>query len=72
MFEWVLACAGDARSYSPFEVGARITELGMLGVLALRLQKPIEWDTENRLAKGLPQADAIIDPKPSTTDYWPH
>jgi predicted dehydrogenase len=36
MFEWVLACAGDAKTYSPFEIGARITEVGMLGVQTLR------------------------------------
>ena len=69
MFEWVLACAGDAKTYSPFEIGARITEVGMLGVLALRMQKPILWDAENRRATGLPEADAIIDPKPSTNAY---
>jgi predicted dehydrogenase len=71
MFEWVLACAGDAKSYSPFEVGARITELGMLGVLALRMQQPIVWDTEKRQAVGLPAADAIIDPKPANERYLP-
>ena len=71
MFEWVLACAGDAKSYSPFEIGARITEVGMLGVLALRLQKPIVWDAEKRQAVGLPEADAIIDPQPSTEMYLP-
>ena len=71
MFEWVLACAGDAKSYSPFEIGARITEVGMLGVLALRMQKPIVWDAEKRQAVGLPEADAIIDPKPSTDKYLP-
>jgi hypothetical protein len=71
MFEWVLACAGDAKTYSPFEIGARITEIGMLGVLALRLQKPILWDAENRRATGLREADAIIDPKPSTNEYSP-
>ena len=69
MFEWVLACAGDTKSYSPFEIGARITEVGMLGVLALRMQKPILWDAENCQAVGLPEADAIIDPKPSTRKY---
>lgn len=69
MFEWVLACAGDCKTYSPFEVGARITEIGMLGVLALRLQKPILWDAAKRQATGLPEADAIIDPKPSTDRY---
>ena len=71
MFEWVLACAGDAKSYSPFEIGAQITEVGMLGVLALRMQKPIIWDAEKRQVVGLPEADAIIDPKPATDKYLP-
>jgi hypothetical protein len=43
----------------------------MLGVLALRMQKPIVWDAEKRQAVGLPEADAIIDPKPSTDKYLP-
>ncbi|MFO0912622.1 MAG: Gfo/Idh/MocA family oxidoreductase [Pirellulales bacterium] len=71
MFEWVLACAGDTRTYSPFEIGARITEVGMLGVLALRMERPIDWDAAKRQAVGLPEADAIIDPRPSTNDYAP-
>ena len=71
MFEWVLACAGNAKTYSPFEVGARITEVGMLGVLALRMQKPIVWDAATCSAVGLPEAAAIIDPQPSTTKYLP-
>jgi predicted dehydrogenase len=71
MFEWALACAGDAKTYSPFEIGARITEVGMLGVLALRMQQPIEWDAANRRAIGLPEADAIIDPQPATDRYLP-
>lgn len=69
MFEWVLACAGDAKTYSPFEIGARITEVGMLGVLALRLRKPIVWDAAKRQAVGLPEADALIDPQPATDKY---
>lgn len=71
MFEWVLACAGDTRTYSPFEIGARITEVGMLGVLALRMQKPIVWDAAKRHAVGLPEADAIIAPVPVTDKYLP-
>ncbi|MBS0262336.1 MAG: Gfo/Idh/MocA family oxidoreductase [Planctomycetes bacterium] len=70
MFEWVLACAGDTKAYSPFEIGARITEVGMLGVLALRLQKPIVWDAEKRQAVGLPEANALIDPQPATKAYF--
>lgn len=72
MFEWVLACAGDAKSYSPFEIGARITEIGMLGVLSLRMQQPIVWDAATRQAVGLPEAAALIDPQPSTMKYLPH
>jgi hypothetical protein len=64
MFEWALACTGEAEAYSPFEIGARITEIGMLGVLALRMQRPIEWDAAGRRAVGLPEADSIIDPTP--------
>jgi predicted dehydrogenase len=71
MFEWALACAGDAKSYSPFEVGARITEIGMLGVLALRLQQPITWDAARRQAVGLPEADPLIDPQPRSDKYLP-
>lgn len=71
MFEWVLACAGDARTYSPFEVGARITEIGLLGVVALRMQKPIDWDAAGRKATGLPEADAIIDPPAATDKFLP-
>ena len=71
MFEWVLACAGSTKTYSPFEVGARITELGMLGVLALRMQRPIQWDAETCSAVGLPAAASLIDPLPATTKYLP-
>lgn len=71
MFEWVLACAGSTKTYSPFEVGARITELGMLGVLALRMEAPIEWDADTCSAIGLPGAASLIDPSPATTKYLP-
>jgi hypothetical protein len=71
MFEWVLACAGSTKTYSPFEVGARITELGMLGVLALRMQEPIQWDADTCSAVGLPAATPLIDPPPATTKYLP-
>ena len=70
MFEWIRACAGEGTTYSPFEIGGRITEVGMLGILALRMQKPIEWDAANRRAVGLPEADAIIDPKPATDRFF--
>jgi hypothetical protein len=44
VFEFALGCAGDAKLYSPFEVGAKITEIGMLGVLVLGMQQTLDWD----------------------------
>jgi predicted dehydrogenase len=70
MFEWVRACAGECKTYSPFETGARITELGMIGLLALRLGRSIEWDAAARRVTGLPEADRLIDPPPSTTKFF--
>ena len=65
MFEfWVCEVVSPSKT-------ARITEVGMLGVLALRMQKPIIWDAEKRQATGMPEADAIINPKPSTDAYLP-
>ena len=69
MFEFALACTGDAKTYSPFEIGAKVTEIGMLGVLALRTQKTINWDAQQRKAIDLPEADAIINPKPRTDQF---
>ena len=58
--EWLDACKGGAPAGSNFAYGARLTELALLGVLALRSRKPIEWDPENLKARGVPEADAII------------
>jgi len=70
MFEWVRACAGEGRAYSPFEIGARITEVGMIGLVALRLGRPVEWDAAGRRAVGLPEAAPLIDPAPATTRFF--
>ena len=45
---------------SPFEYGARLTELALLGVLALRLGTRIDWDAERMEARGIPEAEPII------------
>lgn len=70
MLDWVRACSAGGRSYSPFEIGAGITEVGMIGLLALRLGRPIEWDAAARRVVGLPEADRLIDPAPATTRFF--
>ena len=36
---------------------------------ALRLGRPIEWNAAGRRPTGLPEADRLIDPPPSTTKF---
>ena len=58
--DWIDACKGGAPASSHFGYGARLTEIALLGVLAVRMKKRIEWDAENLRAMGLTEADAII------------
>lgn len=43
-----------------FEYGARLTEITLLGVLALRLGQKIAWDAARMQVPGTPAADEII------------
>ena len=58
--EWLDACKGGKPAGSNFAYGGRLTEIVLLGVLALRTDRRIEWDAVNLKAKGVPAADAMI------------
>jgi len=58
--DWLDACKGGKPAGSNFEYGARLTEIVLLGVLALRTGREIEWDAGNLKAKGAPEADVYI------------
>ena len=58
--EWLDACKGGPPAGSNFEYGARLTELALLGVVALRLGRRIDWDAERMEARGNADADPII------------
>jgi hypothetical protein len=60
MEEWVDACAGGPKTFASFDLGGHLTEIGLAGIVALRLQKDIDWDGARMEARGLPEADAII------------
>ena len=45
---------------SNFEYGARLTEIVLLGNVALRSGKKIEWDSANLKAKNAAEADRLI------------
>jgi hypothetical protein len=58
--EWLDACKGGPAPVSNFEYGARLTEIGLLGLLAVRAGKPIEWEAEKMQVKGMPALERII------------
>jgi predicted dehydrogenase len=58
--DWLDACKGGPPASSNFEYGARLTELALLGVVALRLGRRIEWDAEKMEVKGNADAEPLI------------
>jgi predicted dehydrogenase len=54
--EWIAACKGGPRGYSDFDVAAYLTEIILLGCVALKARKKIEWDGPKMLAKNAPEA----------------
>ncbi|MGH8017305.1 MAG: Gfo/Idh/MocA family protein [Opitutaceae bacterium] len=58
--DWIDACKGDESASSHFEYGARLTEIALLGVLAIRAGRPIEWDAAAMRVKGLPEAEPLL------------
>lgn len=58
--EWVDACLGGPRVFSDFDFGGHLTEIGLAGIVALRLQKNIPWDGPGMKVPGMPEADALI------------
>jgi hypothetical protein len=58
--EWIAACKGGPKPLSSFDYSSRLTEMVLLGNLAVRLGKKIEWDTVALKAKNAPEADPLI------------
>jgi predicted dehydrogenase len=58
--EWIDACKGGPAAMSNFEHAGPFTEFVLLGNVAIRTQKKIEWDAEALKAKGCPEADPYI------------
>jgi hypothetical protein len=43
--EWVEACKGKGKTFSPFEIGGPLTEMLQLANLATLVEGPLEYDT---------------------------
>jgi len=60
--EWVDACAGGPATFSDFERGGHLTEIALSGVVALKLQQPMEWNGERMRVENAPEAKTFIQP----------
>ena len=58
--DWIDACKGGPAASSNFDYGARLTEIVLLGVVALRTGKTLHWDGPNMRATNAPEVDPII------------
>jgi hypothetical protein len=58
--EWTDAIINDGKTFSSFEIGGHLTEIGLSGIVALKLQQDINWDGKKMKAKGLPEADSLV------------
>jgi predicted dehydrogenase len=58
--EWLDACRGQGQTFSPFEIGGKLTEIGLAGVVAIRAGKSLEWDGEKMQARNAPEAARFV------------
>jgi predicted dehydrogenase len=58
--DWINACKGGPPASSNFEVGARLTEIVLLGVVALRSGVTLYWDGPRMQVTNAPQVEPYI------------
>ncbi|MEQ1827994.1 MAG: Gfo/Idh/MocA family oxidoreductase [Pirellula sp.] len=58
--EWIESCKGGPKALSSFDYAGPFTEAVVLGTVALRLKKKLEWDSKNLKCPNAPEADSLI------------
>ncbi len=58
--DWLDACKGGTPASANFEYGAALTEVGLLGLVAMRLKKQIYWDAKAMKVTNAPGADSLL------------
>jgi predicted dehydrogenase len=58
--EWISACKGGKPGYSDFDIAAYLTEIILLGCVALRTGKKLEWDGPSMKAKNAPESAQYV------------
>ena len=58
--EWLDAIKSGKESSANFQYSAMLTEIVLLGNVAIRARKKVEWDGPNMKVKGMPEAEPFI------------
>ena len=58
--EWLDVCKGGTVFSSDFQYGAALTEVGLLGLVAMRVGKRISWDAKAMKCPNAPEADRFL------------
>jgi hypothetical protein len=58
--EWIDACRGQGKTFSDFDTGGKLTEIGLAGVVAVRTRKSLDWDGEKMQASNAPEAARFV------------
>ena len=60
--EWTESCKSGKPTICPIEFGCEMTEVALLGTLALKTRQIVEWDAESMQVTGNQQLNSLIDP----------
>jgi predicted dehydrogenase len=60
--EWIEAAKGGKPTTCPFSFGGKLTELALLGTIAARTARVLEWDSKNLTFINDSEANALLDP----------
>ena len=58
--DWLDACKGGKPASANFDYGAALTEVGLLGLVAMRAGKKIYWDAQEMKAANAPEAAKFL------------
>ncbi|NLX96892.1 MAG: Gfo/Idh/MocA family oxidoreductase [Rhodopirellula sp.] len=58
--EWLDACRGEGKTFSDFDIGGQLTEIGLAGVVGIRVGQSLDWDGEKMEATNVPEAARFI------------
>ena len=58
--EWIAACKNGTPTTCHFDYSGTLTESNLLGNVAYRVGKKLEWDAESITARNAPEANQFI------------